>query len=260
MSQPQTNCKPTLVLLHGWGVNHAVWSRLLELLPADQPVLALDLPGYGLDRQVPTPYSLAAVARQVAVQIPPDSLLLGWSLGGLIASQIALAEPAKVRALALLASSPCFMAQNEWPGMSAQVLQQFAQSLSTDLALTVERFLAIQSMGSNTARQDTRLLKQAVLALPLPEAAVLAAGLDLLQQCDVRDQLAGLTMPVTYCFGRLDSLVPVRIAELLPAYLPALRIHIFSKASHAPFISHSDEFVSWLSQWLADNAFHGSGS
>jgi pimeloyl-[acyl-carrier protein] methyl ester esterase len=254
MSQRQAKCKPTLVLLHGWGVNHAVWAKLLELLPADQPVLALDLPGYGLASQAPAPYSLDAVAKQVAAQIPAGSLLLGWSLGGLVASQIALAEPAKVRALALLASSPCFMAQADWPGMSAQVLQQFAQSLSTDLALTVERFLAIQSMGSSSARQDTRLLKQAVLALPLPDARVLAAGLDLLQQCDLRLELPSLRMPLTYCFGRLDSLVPVRIAELLPAYLPTAQIHVFSKASHAPFISHSDEFASWLNQWLVEHS------
>lgn len=260
MSQPQAICKPTLVLLHGWGVNHAVWARLLTLLPADQPVLALDLPGYGLASQVPTPYSLEAVARQVAAQIPADSLLLGWSLGGLVASQIALAQPEKVRALALLASSPCFMAQDDWPGMSAQVLQQFAESLSADLALTVERFLAIQSMGSSTARQDTRLLKQAVLALPLPAATVLAAGLELLKDCDLRGQLAGLTMPVTYCFGRLDSLVPVRIAELLPAYLPTMQSHVFSKASHAPFISHSDEFAGWLQQWLDEYAVGGGGN
>lgn len=259
MNQLPANRKPTLVLLHGWGVNHAVWTTLRELLPADQPVLALDLPGYGLARQAPTPYSLAAVAAQVAAQIPADSVLLGWSLGGLVASQIALTQPAKVRALALLASSPCFMAQGDWPGMSAPVLQQFAQSLSADLALTVERFLAIQSMGSSTARQDTRVLKQAVLALPLPDETVLAAGLELLQQCDLRGELASLQMPVTYCFGRLDSLVPVRIAELLPAFVPTVQIHVFSKASHAPFISHSDEFAMWLQQWLDEHSVSGGG-
>lgn len=254
MEQPDSNCKPTLVLLHGWGVNHAVWTQLIEQLPADQAVLALDLPGYGLATDAPDPYTLAAAARQVAQQIPPASLVLGWSLGGLVATQIAYTEPAKVKALALLASSPCFMAQDGWPGMSTPVLQQFAKLLSADLALTVERFLAIQAMGSSSARLDTRRLKQAVLSLPLPDAHVLAGGLNILQTADLRDQLASLQMPVTYCFGRLDSLVPLQIADLLPAYLPGVSINIFSKASHAPFVSHTDEFAGWLIDWLGCHA------
>lgn len=251
MSQPDTNRKPTLVLIHGWGVNHAVWSQLITQLPADWPVLALDLPGYGVaSSDWPQPYTLAAVAEQLAAKIPPGSYLLGWSLGGLVATEIALRYPAKVQQLTLLASSPCFMQQDKWPGMSDKVLAQFAESLTNNLALTVERFLAIQSMGSSSARQDTKVLKAAVLALPLPDAQVLSAGLQLLAQTDQRSQLAGLAMPVTWCLGRLDSLVPSKIADLLPDYCPQAQLQLFGKASHAPFISHQPEFVSWLHQWL----------
>ena len=84
-----------------------------------------------------------------------------------------------------------------------RVMQQFSGALSANLPLTVERFLAIQAMGSATARQDIKQLKQAVLSLPLPTAAVLASGLDILATADLRPQLCRLQMPIFFCGGRL---------------------------------------------------------
>ena len=254
MMQNSKNTKPTLVLLHGWGLNHAIWQPIAAQLANECDVIALDLPGYGNAVDSPEPYTLDALADQLAQAIPPQSLLLGWSLGGLVATQIALRYPDKVRALALLASSPCFLQQADWPGMNPGVMQQFSGALSANLPLTVERFLAIQAMGSATARQDIKQLKQAVLSLPLPTAAVLASGLDILATADLRPQLCRLQMPIFFCGGRLDSLVPVAITELLPALSTNIDITIIAKASHAPFISHPAEFLSWLRLCLLKNS------
>lgn len=244
------NTKPTVVLIHGWGLNHAIWQPVADALATDYQVLALDLPGYGLATSIPEPYSLEAITEQLAALIPAHSFVLGWSLGGLVATMLALRHPAKVRSLALVASSPCFLQQPDWPGMNAQVMQQFAGSLSANLALTVERFLAIQAMGSDTARQDIKQLKQAVLSLPLPQAQVLAAGLEILATTDLRPELARLSVPLFGCFGRLDSLVPVAMVTKLAEFAPQAQISVLAKASHAPFISHQTEFLHWLRQCL----------
>jgi pimeloyl-[acyl-carrier protein] methyl ester esterase len=244
------NTKPTLVLIHGWGLNHAIWQPVTDALAAEYQVLALDLPGYGLATLFPEPYSLEAITDQLALLIPPQSFVLGWSLGGLVATQLALRYPEKVRSLALVASSPCFLQQQDWPGMNAQVMQQFAGSLSANLALTVERFLAIQAMGSTTARQDIKQLKQAVLSLPMPPAKVLAAGLEILANTDLRPQLSKLSMPLFGCFGRLDSLVPVAVTTKLADIAPGAQISVLAKASHAPFISHQPDFLLWLRHWI----------
>lgn len=250
MTEISEKTKPTLVLLHGWGLNHAIWQPISAALAGECTVLTPDLPGYGLATDYPMPYELDALADQLAASIPPQSLVLGWSLGGLIATQLALRYPAKVRALALLASSSCFLQQTDWPGMNANVMQQFAGALSANLALTVERFLAIQAMGSTTARQDIKQLKQAVLSLPLPDAIVLAGGLDILASADLRPVLSQLQMPLWGCFGRLDSLVPVAMTQQLITFAPQVDITVLAKASHAPFISHPAEFLSWLRRFL----------
>jgi len=250
--------KIPLVLLHGWGVNQGVWQQLVPLLSTDFIVLTPDLPGFGTASQhFPEPYQLSAIAAQLARDIPTAAVVVGWSLGGLVATQLALDYPDKVAALGWVASSPCFLAQPDWPGMASTVIQQFASALTRDLPLTVERFLAIQAMGSATARQDIKVLKQAVLALPLPQAEVLLAALDILTETDLRPQLAQLRQPVAGCFGKLDSLVPVAMLSQLQQQLPQLQLQILPKASHAPFISHPAEFVEWIQQFgklsLADS-------
>lgn len=250
--------KIPLVLLHGWGVNQGVWQQLVPLLSTDFIVLTPDLPGFGTASQhFPEPYQLSAIAAQLARDIPTAAVVVGWSLGGLVATQLALDYPDKVAALGWVASSPCFLAQPDWPGMASTVIQQFASALTRDLPLTVERFLAIQAMGSATARQDIKVLKQAVLALPLPQAEVLLAALDILTETDLRPQLAQLRQPVAGCFGKLDSLVPVAMLSQLQQQLPQLQLQILPKASHAPFISHPAEFAEWIQQFgklsLADS-------
>jgi pimeloyl-[acyl-carrier protein] methyl ester esterase len=239
-----------LVFLHGWGLNHQVWSQLMLALPTELDIHTPDLPGFGLS-PCPASYNIDSVLAQLAEQIPAQSTVVGWSLGGLLAIALASRYPDKVKKLGLIASSPCFMAKENWPGMESRVMQQFAGQLQQDLALTVERFLAIQAMGSSTARQDIKLLKQAVLSLPLPCALALQGGLELLATLDLRQEFAALPQPVFSILGRLDSLVPVAIAPLLQKLQPGIQIEILQKSSHAPFISHQQEFISLLQPHLS---------
>ena len=75
------------------------------------------------------------------------------------------------------------------------MLAGFQQQLSDDFQRTVERFLALQTMGTETARQDARALKKTVLALPMPEVDVLNGGLEILKTVDLRQPLQNVPMP-----------------------------------------------------------------
>ncbi|MDP5142269.1 pimeloyl-ACP methyl ester esterase BioH [Rheinheimera baltica] len=242
--------KPVLVLLHGWGVNQGVWRTIVAGLPDTIKILTPDLPGFGNATAFPSPYSLDAVLDFMAQDIPDNSYVAGWSLGGLLAIALAAKYPRKVKRLALIAASPCFLAQQDWPGMSAAVMQQFALSLKNNLPQTIDRFLAIQAMGSTSARNDTKQLKQAILAYPAPQAEAVEAALQLLSQCDLRAEFSTLNQPVAGYFGRLDALVPVSVVEKLKQLQPAAQFDIAGHASHAPFISHPDSFLIWLRSWL----------
>lgn len=249
MAGEMSTDKPRLVLLHGWGVNQGVWQGVVTQLQGAVDVLTPDLPGFGLCRDFPMPYTLEAVVDQLATQLPDHSYVCGWSLGGVIAIDLARRYPHKVQQLGLLASSPCFIADTDWPGMAKPVLQQFAAALSSNIALTIERFLAIQALGSSSARLDIKTLKQAIMAYPMAEPAAIEGALQLLNS-DLRPAFSSLSLPIVGYFGRLDSLVPVSVVEKLQQLQPAAQFDVAPHASHAPFISHLTEFEQWLKRWL----------
>ncbi|HAB25959.1 MAG TPA: pimeloyl-[acyl-carrier protein] methyl ester esterase, partial [Pantoea sp.] len=155
---------------------------------------------------------------------------------------LALRAPQQIAGVISVASSPCFTAGEEWPGIKPETLATFRAQLNSDFQRTVERFLALQTLGTDSARQDARRLKEVVLAQPIPPVAVLDSGLAILREVDLRDRLPRIEMPFLRLYGALDGLVPRRIASLLDAALPASPSVVMEKAAHAPFISHPDAF------------------
>lgn len=243
-----------LVLLHGWGLNAEVWQQTLVRLAPHFRLHLVDLPGYGRSGDYPA-LSLAEMAAEVRAAAPARAIWMGWSLGGLVAGQVALDAPEQVEALVTVASSPCFAASEGWPGIKPEVLQGFQHQLSENFQRTVERFLALQTLGTESARQDARLLKAVVLAQPMPSVEVLNGGLAILQQADLRAPLCSLGCPFLRIYGHLDGVVPRKIVPQLDAIWPQSRSVIMEKAAHAPFVSHPDAFSDIVLDFLTSDAF-----
>lgn len=240
--------KDDLVLLHGWGLNAGVWHNIEAELGSHFLLHLVDLPGYGRSKGFGS-LTLEKMADIVMTKAPERAIWLGWSLGGLVVSQIALTNPERVKALVTVASSPCFTAAEAWPGIKPEVLAGFQQQLSEDFNRTVERFFALQTLGTETARQDARLLKSVVLEQPMPAVDVLNGGLEILRTADLRASLAASLLPHLRLYGRLDGLVPRKVVPLLDALWTNSHSLIFDKAAHAPFISHPAEFCRVVQEW-----------
>lgn len=244
-----------LVFIHGWGLNSAVWAPIIEKLQQDFEIITIDLPGFGLNiNHTLNNYSLANIAKEIQSTVNTPAIYIGWSLGGLVATQIAISFPEKVLGCVTVASSPCFINKESeipsWPGILPNVLQMFYQQLAQDTQKTIEGFLKIQAMGSPNIRQDIKTLRNLVMQHPLPTEKVLSDSLMLLETSDLREQLSVLTLPFFRLYGKLDTLVPKAAIEYIDQLLPNSQKHIFEKASHAPFISHPEEFSETLLLWL----------
>ncbi|AXV66589.1 MULTISPECIES: pimeloyl-ACP methyl ester esterase BioH [Pseudoalteromonas] len=237
-----------MVLLHGWGMNQGVWQVIMPELTFfhDGAVRCLDLPGFGNAQSIPTPYTLHAAAEQLSSELNEGSILVGWSLGGLFALYIAAHWPDKVAKVVLVASTPFFAQHDDWPGIKPDVLNAFKDQLVSHREKTIERFLAIQAMGSESARDDIKQLKLLLNEYPAPKEQALSAGLDILQHDDLRAMFAQLTVPIVGIFGRLDALVPYRALKKMQALQPNFDYEVIDKASHAPFISHKEAFITAL--------------
>jgi pimeloyl-[acyl-carrier protein] methyl ester esterase len=241
-----------LVLLHGWGTHPVIWEPLLEHLPGDWRVHNLPLPGYAGARTV-SPYRLEALAESLVPQLPDHALLVGWSLGGLVALSIALRSPERLRGLVLAGATPCFVTRPGWPhAVAPEVFAGFAQSLAQDYAGTLRRFLALQAQGSDSVSAVLKLLRQRLFDQPRPEGAVLEAGLEILQDTDLRGGLAHLALPLTLVHGAGDKLAPLAAARWLAQQVHGSRLHEIDGAGHAPFLSHPAEVAE-----IIQGAAHG---
>lgn len=242
---------PELVLIHGWGAHSAVWSGLRKKLAETFRVTTIDLPGHGNSPyQAGVMDSLPAVAEAVLAVAPTEASWLGWSLGGLIVQQAALLEAGRFEKIILLGSTPSFITRDDWPyAVDQAVLENFHQELRKDSRATLLRFIALQTRGSQQAANDARLLRQLLLE-PAPDNAALEAGLNLLQQSDMREQLAMIDAPVLLLSGARDTLLPAKALPEITGLFKDARFTLIDKAGHAPFLSHKDETFTLVNEFL----------
>lgn len=244
---------PDLVLLHGWGMNGAVFDGIKTELSKQFRLHIIDLPGFGYsaDLGIEDP-DLSSWLDLMLKALPERAHLLGWSLGGMLAIRLAFLYPERVLSLITVASSPRFVAEPEWPGVKPEVLTSFLAQLQADTHKTLERFLAIQALGSASARDDVRILRERLQSRPAPLHQALRMGLSLLQELDLRAELTTLDIPSLHLFGRLDGLVPARVLDVWPrASASNAVLHLFVDSSHAPFITETVEFIRVVSEFIA---------
>lgn len=230
-----------MVFLHGWGTHPVIWEPLLEYFPVAR---ALPLPGYAGSRPAAT---LEQMAEKIKAQLDENSVLVGWSLGGQLAARIALDYPDKVARLVLIGTTPCFVNRDDWQrGVPGEVFNQFAHSLAVDYPDTIRRFLALQAQGSDNVRAVLVALRERLLSQVKPADGVLEAGLDILQNADLRLEMASIGKPTTLVHGTGDKLAPVSAARWLADVMPDATLHEIAGAGHAPFLSHAQRVADIL--------------
>ncbi len=239
-----------LILLHGWGFNGEIWNAIAAELSQQWTVYQVDLPGHG--RSPMSEYRLPILVEQLATDLPKKAVWIGWSLGGLLALAMARWQPASVRALVLVASSPRFVTAADWPhAMTPTVLEHFAQQLQHDTMGTLQRFLALQVKGSQAARQQLRTLQALLKQTGVPQPEALQAGLKLLQNTDLRSELLQIRSRALLCLGGHDTLVPAAMGKDCQQWWPALHKVCIKPAAHIPFLSHPELFLPILQDFLS---------
>lgn len=227
---------PDLALLHGWGMNAAVWRALTAELAADYRVHAVEMPGYGVDGATVNADSLDAVIEALAAALPLQVRVCGWSLGGQIAMVWARRYPLQVTHLLLLATTPRFVCGGDWTrGMEQSEFDSFVADVDASLPRARLRFLTLQANGDAAARAVLRMLRESVEQGGEPAGHAPAFGLALLRDIDLRAELAQITQPALIMHGVNDALVPHAAGEYLAAALPQAEFESMGATGHALF-------------------------
>lgn len=233
-----------LVLIHGWAMHSGIFAPLVDRLKSRFRLHLVDLPGHGASREF-TAGALdpAMVAKQIAERTPP-AIWLGWSLGGLVGLRGALDFPAQVHGLIEIAASPRFITTTDWTSaVSPKVFRSFHLGLEVDFDTAIDRFLALETLGSPNARDALRCLREQIFERGKPSRAALHEGLDLLDSSDLRAELAQLSQASLWISGRRDRIVPSAGMQWAAEHSPRGQF-LELDAGHAPFLSQPAEVAS----------------
>jgi pimeloyl-ACP methyl ester carboxylesterase len=250
---------PPLLFVHGLG---GCWQNWLLNLPAfmgSHRVVTLDLPGFGASEMPSEPISIRGYARTLdgvcdalGVENP---VVVGNSLGGFVAAEMALSFSTRVAKLVLVSAA----------GLSTEYLQR-------EPLLAFARVWAAASTRAG-ARSDTvvrrrrlrRFALQTVvryperLSVPLTYELVQGAGkdgfvpaLEALMDYSFRDRLERIEMPVLIVWGRNDILVPVGDAARFERLIGA-NAHkvIFDDTGHLAMLERPSRFNELLAGFIA---------
>ena len=115
----------------------------------------------------------------------------------------------------------------------------FSKDLAADYKKTLKRFLALQTRGSELAKEDLRQLKNKFELHGDPDLVALKSGLEILSETDLRTNERS-EIPVMVVLGEKDTLVPVNIESEFKNRFSSFESCVVEKAGHAPFVSKPD--------------------
>lgn len=232
-----------LILLPGWGLGSAPLEPLRDALHEREPHLNV------LIEPLPSLDAAADWLDELDDNLPRDSWLAGWSLGGMLAGELAARRGDDCRGLLTLASNPCFRVREDWPNaMPAETFEDFFEAFLLEPHLTRKRFTLLVSQG---ARDPRTLARQLQVALPQLEREALVAGLQLLGQLDTRAALENFRGPQLHLFAEADALVPLAAAEALLEWLPDVEVSTLA-ASHGLPLECPDEVAGAILRFLRE--------
>jgi pimeloyl-ACP methyl ester carboxylesterase len=273
---------PTVVLVHGLGGSHLNWDLFAPLLREHARVLALDLPGFGRsepgDRRTTVHDNVEVLDRFLAEVVGTPAVLVGNSMGGMIAILQAAAAPASVDGLVLL--DPAIPGPRR--ALDPLVAVTFAVYATPLLG---ERFLALRRERSTPLHQVREMLQlcgvdpdalpaatiDRSIALieqrqdvPAMDKAFLTAARSLLRLLvdprGYRAAMESIRAPVLLVQGDADRLIPVAAARDIARRLPDWRYLELSGVGHLPQLQVPDRLAQAVLAWLEEtSAVRGAG-
>ncbi len=235
-----------LILLPGWAFGPAALQPLCEALNEQAPALLVRI------EPLPELARASAWLDELDARLAPGSWLAGWSLGGMLATQLAARRVDRCPGLITLASNLCFRARPQWPeAMEPEIFDAFGEAFRLDPEETLKRFRMLCSRGGFDPRTLARQLQVSQVQTSVD---VLGAGLQLLAELDGRDALHGYFGPHLHLFGGNDALVPAAACAAMRRWMPGAQAELLEGASHALPLERADEVAARMLDFMGSAA------
>lgn len=238
---------PALVFANSLGTDLRVWDAVLPLLPAGLRLIRADKRGHGLSDDTPGPFAIADLADDLAAVLDAldvrQAVVVGLSVGGLIAQSLAARRPDLVCALILSGTAPKIGTPEMWNARIDAVEQGGIAPLAEAI---LERWFTPRFRAEDPAYP---LWRNMLVRTP---AAGYAATCAAIRDADLTAATAALRLPVLAMVGDADGSTPPDLVQAMAASIPGARFEIITDAGHIPGVERPAEVARLIGDFLKE--------
>ena len=224
-----------LLLIQGMSANHMAWGRpFASLLERDFEVITFDNRGMGLSRRVTEGFSIAEMAADTlglldALEIE-SAHVLGISMGGMIAQELALANPGRLRTLTI----GCSYCGGEGSQLMDQAdFQGLVEAMASGDQDRVFRAMYELNLSPGFRAEESRYadFTEMAAALPAPRETI-GLQLQAIMAHDTQDRLPGVDLPTLVIHGTVDRVLGYPNGPLIASRIPGARLETYEDVGH----------------------------
>jgi pimeloyl-ACP methyl ester carboxylesterase len=224
-----------LLLIQGMSATHLAWGRpFLDELERSFDTIVFDNRGMGLSGQAELPFTIADLAGDTAALLDALELetvhVVGISMGGMIAQELALAHPERIRSLTIGAS---YCGGPEGTLMAPEDLQMLATAYASGVPEQVFRAMWEINLSPDFRADDSRFAAFTEMgsALPAPQPVVLQQ----MRACaihDTHERLGQIELPTLVIHGDADRLLGYSNGRQVAGLIPSARLETLAGVGH----------------------------
>ena len=239
-----------VVMLHGVGGGSAAWAGQLDsFAAAGYRAVAWDAPGYGRSPAI-APYDMVGLARSLEALVDalaaPRVVLLGHSMGGMLAQEAAVAFPRKIAGLVLSATSPAFGR----PGGDWQQAFLRERLGPLDAGKTMADLAPALVGGMVGPDADPAGVRRAIEVMSCVSGATYRKALAAIVGFDRRTALGAIAVPVLAVAGEHDATAPAAVMEKMAAKIPGAEYALLAGCGHLANLERPRAFDAAVLGWL----------
>lgn len=231
---------PPVILIHALGLDHRLWEPQISQLAAAHTVLVYDLRGHGDSDVPPGPYTLSDFAEDLVGLLDALGLeqvhLVGISLGGMIAQQLVLTGPERVRSLVLADTTSEYNQEGRRQFTErARIAEE--RGLAPLIEPSIERWFTAEfrQHHPNDVTRIHDILEQA-------NALGYAASCRAIAQVDFTERLVSVGVPTLVLVGSEDRSTPPEMALKIHQYIPGSAYEVLTGAAHLTNVARPEDF------------------
>ncbi|SFK05425.1 3-oxoadipate enol-lactonase [Celeribacter neptunius] len=228
---------PALVFINSLGTDLRMWDEVCGHLPPSWVTLRMDKRGHGLSETAPEGYGIPELAEDVIAAMdeagPANAILIGCSIGGLIAQHVALMAPERVTGLVLSNTAPKLGPADGWHARIAAIRETGMAAMAGGV---LPRWFGPKMLANPNAALWRTLLARTDQEGYIATCAAIAGT-------DISDRLPEITQPALVLAGKHDLATPPEVVEALARALPRADLVMFEDTGHLPAIEAPEAFT-----------------